>query len=445
MSIIKIQNVRRLDNAVNYITKDTKTVEKLISTFGCDRTSVVENFEQILNKRKLAHDRNAELKTKMIIQSFGEKDNVTPKIAHEAGKEFAKNYLKENHQYILTTHLDGKHIHNHIIFNQIRLDNFLMFDTKRTNTIDNLRLQNDNVSRKFDLYIPKERSHENKIHYMSQRELTVRKKGNSFKEEIENTIDEVIEVAKDYDDFLKIMESKGYKSKQGKHLAFNHPDKKFFMRTKTLGMNYLENSIKYRIENKDFKIHKYKYTIENEKIDKSDEKFRNNYGLRKWATKKNIAHLQEISDLVINQGMTLEEIEYVTKSEEEFIEGIESSLADKDNLINDLLKKSGSFEIYKNSASLMVALKNSENPKKFKSENYKDIIKHDIAKKHITELRNDYGIESESELSSFINDLTTERNNVFSSYTALQREREKKQEKVKSKEQDINKKKRRSL
>ena len=164
MSIIKIQNVRRLDNAVNYITKDTKTVEKLISTFGCDRTSVVENFEQILNKRKLAHDRNAELKTKMIIQSFGEKDNVTPKIAHEAGKEFAKNYLKENHQYILTTHLDGKHIHNHIIFNQIRLDNFLMFDTKRTNTIDNLRLQNDNVSRKFDLYIPKERSHENKIH-----------------------------------------------------------------------------------------------------------------------------------------------------------------------------------------------------------------------------------------------------------------------------------------
>ena len=53
------------------------------------------------------------------------------------------------------------------------------------------------------------------------------------------------------------------------------------MRNKTLSMHYITNSIKCRIENKDFKAHKYKYTLETEKIDKSQEKFIDNYGLRK--------------------------------------------------------------------------------------------------------------------------------------------------------------------
>lgn len=434
MSIVKIQSVRRLDNAVNYITKDRKTNEKLTTTYECDRHYIKEDFERILQERNLKTKRNSVQKSKMIIQSFGVEDNVTPELAHKAGKELADNYLEGKHQYILTTHLDGNHIHNHIIFNEIRLDNLLMFDTTRINTIDNLRLENDKISKKYDLYIPKERAHENKIHYINQREMSVRQKGISFKKRLENTIDEAIEVSKDYEEFLELMETKGYKHKEGKHLAFENPDKNYFMRTKTLGIHYTENSIKYRIENKDFKIHKYKYTLETEKIDKSQEKFRDNYGLRKWATKKNIAHLQEISNLVFNKGMTLEEIENINKTEQEFINDIQRTLSDKDSTIYDLQKKIGSFEDYKNSAGLMVALRNAEDKKQFKSENYKDIIKHDIAKKNITQLKNEYGITNASELSYLIKELESERNNLYKHFTELQKNRIKKKEKEQEKD-----------
>src|SRR5699024_1142234 len=118
--------------------------------------------------------------------------------------------LKGDHQYIIATHLDGNHLHNHIIFNQVRKTDLKMFDSSGRNTVDNLRLENDNISRKYGLYIPDEKAHENKIHYINQRELYARKKGTSFKEELENSIDEAVDISRSYEEFLSIMEKKGY-------------------------------------------------------------------------------------------------------------------------------------------------------------------------------------------------------------------------------------------
>ena len=439
MSIVKIQGVKRLDNAINYITQDHKTNNDLISTFDCDLHFIKEDFENLFEERNRVRNTDTKQKSKMIIQSFGEDDLVTPEEAHQIGKELADNYLEGKHQYIIATHTDGNHIHNHIIFNEVRTDNLLMFDTTRRNTIDNLRLKNDELSRKYNLFIPAERDHEKKIHYINQRELRARKKGISFKEELETTIDEVVKIAVDYQDFINIMENIGFKSKQGKHLSFKNEDRNYFMRTKTLGMNYTENSIKYRIENKDFEIHKFKYILETEKIDKSQEKFKNNYGLRKWATKKNIAHLQEISHLIFNEKLSLDEIEDIKKSEEEFTLDIAKKIEEKDNLISDLQKKEGAFQDYKDSAGLMVALKNSKNKREFKSKNYKEIIKHDIAKKNITELKNKYGIHDLEGLYSLKNKLEEERNIIYSQYTEMQRDRQKEREKEIEKKDKVKK------
>ena len=429
MSIVKIQSVRRLKNTVDYMTRDHKTNETLISTYSCNRHTIVEEFKEVQEEKKKKSRRNFKPNSKMIIQSFGREDNITPETAHKAGKELADNYLKGDHQYIITTHLDTDHIHNHIVFNQVRLSDLKMFDTTRKNTIDKLRAENDKVSQKFGLYIPNEKSHENKIHYVNHKELKLREKGKSFKEKLEVLIDEVIENAESYEEFLELMEKKGLERKEGKYLAYRSPDKKFYIRTKKMGMHYTENSIRYRINNKDFKVHKYQYTIATEKIDKSQEKFKGNYGLRKWATKKNITHLQEISDLVFNKDMTLEEIENLNKTEHEFISDLQISLDDKDSMIYDLQNKTGSFEVYKNSASLMISLKKAKNKMEFKSKNYKEIIKHDVAKKNITQLKDDFGIESESELTSFINELKKDRDKIYKNYTKLQKDHMKEKQK----------------
>lgn len=434
MSIVKIQGVKRLDKAIDYIKQDNKTNDNLITTYDTDPLFILDDFNEMYKQRKLKLDKETNNKAKMIIQSFDDRDNITPEEAHEIGKKLADNYLEGNHKYIIATHTDTDNIHNHIIFNEVRNDNLLMFDTTRKNTIDNLRLENDKLSKEYNLHIPEERSHEDKIHYISQRELRAREKGTSFKEKLENTIDEVVENSNSYEEFIERMERLNFKSKEGKHLAFLNNDKNYFMRTKTLGMNYTRNSIKYRIENKDFKIHKFKYTLRTERIDKSEDKFKQNYGLRKWATKKNIAHLQEISNLVFNEKLSLKEIGDIKKSEEEFTKDIDNNIAEKDSIIYDLERKEGAFQDYKDSASLIADYKKADNKKEFKSNHYQEFKKFDNAKRNMYLLRKEYSIDNINDLISFKEKLKEERDTIYSQYTKLQKEKEKERDQGRKKE-----------
>lgn len=438
MSIVKIQGVKKLRETIDYIKQDTKTDEELISTFDCDKDFIVEDFYSLYDERKRKLRKDTNNKAKMIIQSFDFRDNITKEQAHEIGVKLANEYLKGNHQYIVATHTDTDFFHNHIIFNEVRSDNLLMFDTSRRNTIDNLRLENDKLSREYNLHIPKEKTHEDKIHYISQRERKARGKGTSFKEKIEYTIDEVIENSDSYENFIERMKLVGFKSKEGRHLAFLNNDSNYFMRSKTLGMNYTKNSIKYRIKNKDFKIHKFKYTVETKKIDMSQEKFKDNYGLRKWATKKNIAHLQEISHLVFNEKKTLEEIEEIQKNEDEFYKDIEKSLQNSDSILYDLENKSSAFQDYKDSASMIAEYKKADDKTLFKKYNYKEFKKYDMAKKNIYLLRRDYDINNIDDLFSYKEQTEKKRNKIFSKYTKVEKEKE--QEKVKEREQEKSKK-----
>ena len=420
MSIIKIQGVRKLKSTLDYMIQETKTRDDLITTFDCDKDYVLEEFNYLYEERKSKLRKDTKNKAKMIIQSFSSIDNITPEQAHEIGIKLCEEYLKGNHQYIITTHTDTDHIHNHIVFNQVRSDNLLMFDTSRKNTLDNLRLENDKLSLEYNLEIPKEKKHKNKIQYVSQRERAIREKGKSFKENLENNIDVVINNSNNYDDFINQMELLGFKSKQGKHLSFLNEKTNKFMRTKSLGMNYVENSIKYRIENKDFQIHKFKYTVETNLIDKSEDKIKNNYGLRKWVTKQNLSHLQEISNLVFNENKTIEEIENIQISEKEFNKDIENNLMEKDNIINDLDKKSSAFEEFKNSANLISKYKESDNKTEFKKANYSDFKKFDNAKKSIYLLKKVYGINNLDELLDYKKNTEKERNQLYRSFTKIQ-------------------------
>lgn len=425
MSIVKIQGVRKLKQTIDYIKQDTKSNDNLITTFDCDRDFIIEDFNSLYERRKNKLRKETTNKAKMIIQSFDYRENKTPQEVHEIGVKLAENYLNGKHQFIVATHIDTDHLHNHIIFNEVRSDNLLMYDTSRRSTIDNLRLENDKLSREYGLHIPKEKSHEDKITYITQRELKAKEKGISFKDKLENTIDNVIENSNSYEEFIQKMELLGFKSKEGKHLAFLNDDNNYFMRSKTLGMNYTKNSIQYRIENKDFKIHKFNYTIETKEIDKSQKKFKNNYGLRKWATKQNIAHIQEISNLVFNEKRSLEEIELIQKSETQFTKDIEVGLQEKDSILYDLEKKIDCFENYKQSAGLILEYKNSDNKKDFKRNNYHGFKKYDTAKKDLYLLKKNYGIDTLEDLLSYKEVTKKERNEVYSKYTTVQREQEK--------------------
>ena len=108
MAITKIHPIRRtLGKAVDYITNKDKTDgEIFVSTYGCTRETIEEDFEYT---RKQASYRGSII-SQHIIQSFAEGE-VTPEQAHKIGIELAGKFTNHKHEYIIATHIDKGHIH----------------------------------------------------------------------------------------------------------------------------------------------------------------------------------------------------------------------------------------------------------------------------------------------------------------------------------------------
>ncbi|HAC1517108.1 TPA_asm: relaxase/mobilization nuclease domain-containing protein, partial [Listeria monocytogenes] len=387
----------------------------LITTFECSVESIERDFKNALMDYNEANNKNRELTSRMIIQSFDKDDNLTPEKAHAIGVEFADKYLKGKHQYLVVTHIETDNIHNHIIFNDIDFENNKIFDSKRENTLHNLRLINREISELYSLSQISLSKSDKK--YIAFNEYVARAKGTSFKSQLENAIDINIQKANSFDEFLEFMKADGYEHKQGKYLAFENNKSKKFMRTKTLGMNYLESSIKYRIEHKDYQP--LQVDIVNKKwIDKSQEKFKNNKGLERWATVQNINYLNEINAHLYKNKMTLKELDEIKSNAESFIDNFNKQLLKIDDEIYTLEKMAGSFKEYKDSYSIMYSYKAAETEEernKIKHDNNHVFRRYDIVKRNIKFLKSKYNISDEAELQRKLSTLKNDRNLLYGS------------------------------
>ncbi|EAD2343307.1 relaxase, partial [Listeria monocytogenes] len=290
-----------------------------------------------------------------------------------------------------------------------------IFDSKRENTLHNLRLINREISELYSLSQISLSKSDKK--YIAFNEYVARAKGTSFKSQLENAIDINIQKANSFDEFLEFMKADGYEHKQGKYLAFENNKSKKFMRTKTLGMNYLESSIKYRIEHKDYQP--LQVDIVNKKwIDKSQEKFKNNKGLERWATVQNINYLNEINAHLYKNKMTLKELDEIKSNAESFIDNFNKQLLKIDDEIYTLEKMAGSFKEYKDSYSIMYSYKAAETEEernKIKHDNNHVFRRYDIVKRNIKFLKSKYNISDEAELQRKLSTLKNDRNLLYGS------------------------------
>lgn len=413
MSIVKIQKIKNLNGFINYGMQEHKTNEELVTSYECSIETIERDFRSVLVDYNEKNNCNKNVSARMIIQSFDSDDNLTPEQVHQYGVEFADSYLKGNHQYTVITHIETDHLHNHIVFNDIDCNTLKMFDSKRANTLDRLREENDKISEKYGLSIIEE-GRKGRKKYVAFNEYVARSKQKSFKGNLEEIIDKNISKSNSFNEFLSFMQKEGYEYKQGKYLSFMNPKSGKFMRTKTMGFNYLESSIKYRIENKGYAP--IKTSIINRKwIDKSQEKFKNNKGLQRWATKQNINYLNELSSKLYKLNVSLSELEEIEANKEVLIDSFEKQLLGIDNEIFRLNKMKGCFRTYKNSHPLIVAYKKAENKMAFKQERYHEFKEYDVAKRDMNYLKKNYGITDESELHYKLSLLTKERNLLYGS------------------------------
>ena len=243
MAVTKIKAIRgTLSKAIAYILNPEKTDEKLlVSSYGCASETAAREFEWT---RKIAEQKGmnpVRIIARHVIQSF-EIGEVTPEIAHEIGKQFADEILGGKYEYVLTTHIDKDHVHNHLIFNAVDFVDYHAYKSYKRIYYD-MREISDRLCKENGLSVIPPSQNKG----MGYKEYTEAKRGTSWKQKLKQTIDRLVITAKDYDDFLRLMQEAGYEIKTGKYISFRAEGQERFTRSKTIGENYTEERIKERI------------------------------------------------------------------------------------------------------------------------------------------------------------------------------------------------------
>lgn len=242
-----------VEKSLTYILNPNKT-ENLILTAALNRMTEAEySYTQMkMNYDYFAKDtfdspkpKRGKTTVKAIhyIMSFADSENVTPELAHKIAKSFVLKAFGDNVQAVIATHVNTDHTHAHIIINSYSLTGHKYIDNQTT--LHEIREITNGVCRA--LGVEPALNFENKGRSMKYNEWQHKKNGTSWKEQIRQAIDNLIPNVNLLDELLKVLEEHGYKIKQGKYIGIKAPAQKRFVRTKTLGEEYTEESLTARI------------------------------------------------------------------------------------------------------------------------------------------------------------------------------------------------------
>ncbi|MGP1434850.1 MAG: relaxase/mobilization nuclease domain-containing protein [Catonella sp.] len=428
MAVTKIHPIKStLNLALDYIMNENKTNEKLlISSFGCNPQIAHLEFEQT----KKECDSRAVILARHLIQSFAPNE-TTPEQAHQIGLDLCKRILKDEYEYVLTTHIDKGHIHNHILFNNVNFKTGKAYISNKR-TYHQIRYQSDKLCKENGLSVIDENYKIFKTKYKtngkSYKEYMEFKKGNSWKNKLQIAIDKAIEKSKTYDNFIKAMEDFGYEIKFGKYLSFRHKDKRDngrFTRAKasTLGADYTKERIKERIENREKTTSKsFNYEKSSGKkfdniIDtKNNEKVKSSKGYEVWANKHNMRTM----------ASTLNEMrKYGINSYDELDKKLQEMASQRQNILNNIKQIESSMKgiysviesknILKKNKLVYDMYKKNKDDKNFYEEYKAEIIAYETALKAIK--NSNYGSLNINTLSDKYMSLKDQKGELMDKYS----------------------------
>ena len=250
MAYIKIFPIKVTDKkALDYIMNPDKTEEKLlVSSFACSPESANLEFAFTREEgKKNVMDKGNNLAFHLI-QSF-KPGEVEAETAHKLGKEFADEVLKGKYEYVISTHVDQSHIHNHIIFNATSFVGHHKYVSNKRSYHKICRISN-RICQENGLVTSMPTGEKGK----SYKENMEYHHGNSWKAKLKVAVDKALWSSINYDEFLQKMKLAGYEIRQGKNLAFRAPEQRNFTNMKSLGSYYTEESLLLRLEKNRHKI-----------------------------------------------------------------------------------------------------------------------------------------------------------------------------------------------
>ena len=241
MAVTKIKPVKStLSKALDYIENPDKTDGKmLISSFGCSYETADIEFGYTLSQ---ALDKGSNLAFHLI-QSFAPGE-VDYEKAHEIGKQLADAVTKGQHEYVVTTHIDKGHIHNHVIFCAVNFVDHHKYNSNKRSYYG-IRNMSDKLCREngLSVVVPGKGSKGK-----SYAEYQAEKTGTSWKGKLKIAVDALIPQVSSFEELLTRLQAAGYEIKPGKYVSCRAPGQERFTRLKTLGADYTEEAIRERIE-----------------------------------------------------------------------------------------------------------------------------------------------------------------------------------------------------
>ena len=240
MAVTKIKPVKStLSKALDYIENPDKTDGKmLVSSFGCSYETADIEFGYTLSQ---ARDKGNNLAFHLI-QSFAPGE-VDYEKAHEIGRQLADAVTKGQHEYVLTTHIDKGHVHNHIIFCAVNFVDHHKYNSNKRSYYG-IRNMSDKLCREngLSVVVPGKGSKGK-----SYAEYQAEKTGTSWKGKLKTAVDALIPQVSSFEELLTRLQAAGYEIKPGKYVSCRAPGQERFTRLKTLGADYTEEAIRERI------------------------------------------------------------------------------------------------------------------------------------------------------------------------------------------------------
>ena len=415
-----------LADRIDYALNPEKTNDgEYVSSYECDPKTVLGEF--LLSKRiysditgrKQANDVIAY----QIRQSF-KPGEITPELANKIGYDLALKFTKGNHGFIVATHIDKSHIHNHIIYNSTSLDctkkfrDFLGSGKAVRKISDRLCLENG-------LSII-ENPKRGKSHYGK---WLGDKKPITNSEKLRNTIDEILsKKPSDFDNFLLQMEQAGYSVKQGKYLAFKNNDQKKFIRLLSLGEGYTEEEIRAVInEEKPFADRK-RATVKpqspvNLLVDiQAKLQAGKGAGYERWAKIFNLKQMaQTMNYLTENNLLDYKDLEKKAQTIMDNFNQLSIQIKDAEKRMTEIGNLKTHIINYSKTRDTYIAYRKAGYSKKFYEEHTADLLLHKAAKTAFDELK-DKKLPTVKALQTEYSGLLSEKKNIYSKYHFTKKE-----------------------
>ena len=412
-----------LSDRTDYSQNAEKTNDgEFISSYECDPKTADEEF--LLSKRQYQHTTGRQQKNNIIAyqirQSF-KPGEITPEEANQVGYETAMRWTKGKHAFIVATHIDKAHIHNHIIYNSTSLDASRKFNNFFLSGLAVQRLS-DMVCLEHGLSIitPKP--------YRERQKRTIYPKKRTQRDELCDAIDIALsQKPKRFEDFIQSLADMGFEFKDGKQPAFKGKEQKRFIRLRSLGEGYSKEELQAVVSGKS--LRKARTAPEQKQfhllIDIQEKMAEGKtVGYEKWAKKYNRKEAARTVILLKEKGLDNYDdlVAYTEKLSSRFSELSDSIKAAEKRMIEvQALQKH--IKNYHDTRQIYVEYRKSGYSKKFFEEHRQEITLHKAAKKAFDELQVSK-LPSRQSLYEEFHRLAVQKKKDYAEYRQVRKERE---------------------